>query len=105
MFHRKAIACSRAQLIITSQRNLPLMTPFDTSNAVCYYDVERTERNPSMCTGDANTQAAGVAVYQIGCFFGAVLILFYGETWGRKSSTFWGVGNSKPELLLTLTHI
>jgi hypothetical protein len=81
------------------------MTPFDTSNAVCYYDVERTERNPSMCTGDANTQAAGVAVYQIGCFFGAVLILFYGETWGRKSSTFWGVGNSKPELLLTLTHI
>jgi len=41
------------------------MTPFDTGNAVCYYDAERTERNPSMCTGDANTQAAGVAVYQV----------------------------------------
>lgn len=42
-----------------------------------------------MCTGDANTQAAAVALYQVGCFLGAVLILFYGEVWGRKSSTFW----------------
>lgn len=72
------------------QRNLPLMTPFDAGNAVCFYDAERTQRNPNMCTGDANTQAAGVAIYQIGCFLGAILILFYGETWGRKSSTFWG---------------
>lgn len=70
------------------QRNLPLMTPFDESNAVCFF--ENGERDPSMCTGDANTQAAGVAIYQIGCFFGALSILFYGETWGRKSSTFWG---------------
>lgn len=66
------------------------MTPFDAGNAVCFYDAERTQRNPNMCTGDANTQAAGVAIYQIGCFLGAILILFYGETWGRKSSTFWG---------------
>ncbi|OAL52505.1 general substrate transporter [Pyrenochaeta sp. DS3sAY3a] len=43
-----------------------------------------------MCTGSANTQAAAVALYQVGCFLGAVLILFYGEVWGRKSSTFWG---------------
>jgi len=41
------------------------MTPFDTGNPVCYYDAERTERNPSMCTGDANTQAAGIAIYQV----------------------------------------
>lgn len=27
---------------------------------------------------------------------GALLILFYGETWGRKSSTFWGVGTVEP---------
>lgn len=56
------------------QRELPLMTPFDASNAVCFVDAERTIRDPSMCTGDANTQAAGVAIYQIGCFLGAVLM-------------------------------
>lgn len=70
------------------QRALPLMTPFAESNSVCFF--ENGERNPAMCTGDANTQAAGVAIYQIGCFMGALAILFYGETWGRKSSTFWG---------------
>jgi MFS family permease len=31
-----------------------------------------------------------VAVYQIGCFLGAVSILFYGERWGRKNTVFWG---------------
>lgn len=66
------------------------MTPYDPSNPVCFLDEARTERDFSMCTGDANTQAAGVAIYQIGCFLGAILILFYGEDWGRKSSTFWG---------------
>jgi hypothetical protein len=104
-YRYKATASSKARLIVTSQRNLPLMTPFDTSNAVCYYDAERTKRNPSMCTGDANTQAAGVAVYQIGCFFGAILILFYGESWGRKSSTFWGVSKSAPSSVLPLTDV
>ncbi|KAM5349049.1 hypothetical protein ACJ41O_008872 [Fusarium nematophilum] len=73
------------------QKNLPLMTPRDDSNPLCWLDYPRNqEPDPNMCTGDPNTQAAAVAVYQIGCFLGAVLILFYGETWGRKSSTFWG---------------
>lgn len=67
------------------------MTPLDQSNALCWLDYpENTQRDYSQCTGDPNTQAAAVAVYQIGCFLGAFLILFYGETWGRKSSTFWG---------------
>ena len=43
-----------------------------------------------MCTGSPSILSACVAVYQIGCFLGAVLILFYGEVWGRKSSSFWG---------------
>lgn len=45
--------------------------------------------NPDMCKGDPNTPAAAVAIYQIGCFMRA-LLLFYGEVWGLKSSTFWG---------------
>lgn len=45
---------------------------------------------PGQCLGDPNTQAAAVAIYQIGCFLGAVAILFYGEKWGRRSSTFHG---------------
>ncbi|KAK6222978.1 sugar transporter Stl1 [Colletotrichum tabaci] len=73
------------------QRSIPLMTPLEQSNSLCWLDFpENTQRDYSQCTGDPNTQAAAVAVYQIGCFLGAVLILFYGETWGRKSSTFWG---------------
>lgn len=73
------------------QKNLPLMTPRDRSNPLCWLDYPAaTIPDPDMCTGDPNTQAAGVAIYQIGCFLGAVLILFYGEVWGRKSSTFWG---------------
>lgn len=72
------------------QKDIPLMTPRDKSNALCWLDDARTEPDPTQCTGDPNTQAAGVAIYQIGCFLGAVVILFYGETWGRKSSTFWG---------------
>jgi MFS family permease len=73
------------------QKSIPLMTPLEQSNPLCYNDYpQNNERNEDMCLGDPNTQAAAVAVYQIGCFLGAVLILFYGETWGRKSSTFWG---------------
>lgn len=73
------------------QRHFPLMTPLSQANDICWTDSPtNTVRNERMCTGDANTQAAAVALYQIGCFLGAVLILFYGETWGRKSSTFWG---------------
>jgi hypothetical protein len=73
------------------QRHFPLMTPLSRANGICWLDSpDNTIRDERMCTGDANTQAAAVAVYQVGCFLGAVLILFYGEVWGRKSSTFWG---------------
>lgn len=73
------------------QRVIPLMTPRSRANDLCWLDSpENNIPDPSMCTGDSNTQAAAVAIYQIGCFLGAVLILFYGETWGRKSSTFYG---------------
>lgn len=70
------------------QKNQALMTPLEDSNPLCWNDDG--SRDERYCHGDANTQAAGVALYQIGCFLGAVLILFYGETWGRRSSTFWG---------------
>lgn len=73
------------------QEQLPLMTPRDKSNDLCWLDnPTNTIVNPDMCTGDANTQAAGVAIYQIGCWMGSLVILAYGEEWGRKSSTFWG---------------
>lgn len=73
------------------QRHFPLMTPLSRANNLCWLDSpENTIRDEAMCTGNANTQAAAVALYQVGCFLGAVLILFYGEVWGRKSSTFWG---------------
>ena len=70
------------------QKNQALMTPLEDSNPLCWNDDG--SRDERYCHGDANTQAAGVALYQIGCFLGGVLILFYGETWGRRSSTFWG---------------
>lgn len=73
------------------QRHFPLMTPLSRANNLCWLDAPaNTIRDEKMCTGDPNTQAAAVALYQVGCFLGAVLILFYGEVWGRKSSTFWG---------------
>ncbi|KAH6629147.1 hypothetical protein C7974DRAFT_310842 [Boeremia exigua] len=73
------------------QRHFPLMTPLSRANDICWLDSpDNSIRDERMCTGDANTQAAAVALYQVGCFLGAVLILFYGEVWGRKSSTFWG---------------
>jgi len=60
----------------TSNGSKPAQAPTDVTirylQAVCYHDAEKTERNSSMCTGDANTQAAGVAVYRIGCFFEAI---------------------------------
>lgn len=73
------------------QKVLPLMTPLEESNYLCYHDYPaNNDRDEAMCTGTPNTQAAAVAIYQIGCFLGAVVVLFYGERWGRKSSTFWG---------------
>lgn len=73
------------------QENLPLMTPREKANDLCWLDnPTNTVVNPEMCTGDSNTQAAGVAIYQIGCWLGSLVILAYGEQWGRKSSTFWG---------------
>lgn len=74
------------------QEEIPLMTPRDDANDLCWMQDANGDRvpDPDQCTGDPNTQAAAVAIYQIGCFLGAILILFYGETWGRKSSTFWG---------------
>ncbi|USW57882.1 Putative major facilitator, sugar transporter, major facilitator superfamily [Septoria linicola] len=70
--------------------SIPLMTPRTTPNDLCWIDGDRSQPDPAQCTGDPNTQAAGVAVYLIGCFLGAVVVLFYGEGWGRKSTTFWG---------------
>lgn len=67
-----------------------MMTPRDEANDLCWIGGDRSQPDPNMCTGTPDTQAAGVAIYQIGCFLGAVLILFYGESWGRKPSTFWG---------------
>lgn len=72
------------------QRVFPLMTPRETPNDLCWIDGDRSNPDPTQCTGDANLQAFAVAIYQIGCFFGAVVILFHGEKWGRKPSTFWG---------------
>lgn len=39
----------------------------------------RTFKNP-----DATTLGIMVAIYEIGCFFGAMFILFYGERFGRR---------------------
>ncbi|KAI9367005.1 general substrate transporter [Aspergillus egyptiacus] len=73
------------------QKELPLMTPRDDFNALCWIDTPQGRiPNPDNCKGTANTQAAGVAIYQIGCWLGSLVILVYGERWGRKSSTFWG---------------
>jgi hypothetical protein len=72
------------------QRVFPLMTPRELPNDLCWIDGDRNNPDPSQCTGDANLQAFAIAIYQIGCFLGAVVILFYGEKWGRKPSTFWG---------------
>lgn len=73
------------------QKSIVLMTPREKSNDLCWLDSpDNTVPDPDQCTGDPNTQAAAVAIYQVGCFLGAILILFYGERWGRKSSTFWG---------------
>lgn len=73
------------------QESIVLMTPREKANDLCWLDnPENTIPDPNQCTGDPNTQAAAVAIYQIGCFLGSIVILFYGEKWGRKSSTFWG---------------
>ncbi|KAF4978253.1 hypothetical protein FZEAL_5359 [Fusarium zealandicum] len=51
------------------QKNLVLMTPRDGNNPLCWLDYPTNEQpDPSQRTGDHNTQAAGVAVYQIGSF-------------------------------------
>lgn len=72
------------------QRSIPLMTPRDKANPICWLDDAATIPNPDQCHGSPNTQAAGVAIYQIGCFMGALLVLFFGESWGRKPSTQFG---------------
>lgn len=73
------------------QRTFPTMTPREASNPLCWIDGDNTNGpDLNQCTGDANMQAFAVAIYQIGCFLGAVVILYYGEKWGRKPSTFWG---------------
>ncbi|KAF2212746.1 hypothetical protein CERZMDRAFT_40536 [Cercospora zeae-maydis SCOH1-5] len=72
------------------QRAIPLMTPRTSANELCWIEGDRSQPDPNQCTGSPNTQAAGVAVYLIGCFLGAVVVLFCGESWGRKSTTFWG---------------
>jgi MFS family permease len=72
------------------QRDIPLMTPRNPANDLCWINGDRTQPDLAQCTGDPNTQAAGVAIYQIGCFLGALSILFWGERWGRKRTTFWG---------------
>ncbi|PVH99967.1 general substrate transporter [Periconia macrospinosa] len=73
------------------QRVFPTMTPRELNNPLCWIDGDNTNGpDLNQCTGDANMQAFAVAIYQIGCFLGAVVILFNGEKWGRKPSTFWG---------------
>lgn len=72
------------------QRVHTLMTPLEDNNALCWTAEGPPNRDYRYCHGTPETQAAGVALYQIGCFLGAVVIFFYGERFGRKSSTFWG---------------
>lgn len=73
------------------QRDIPLMTPRIQSHDLCWRNNPlNTVPDPAQCTGNADVQAFGVAIYQIGCFLGATRILFRGEKWGRRSSTFWG---------------
>jgi hypothetical protein len=72
------------------QEVFPLMTPREAPNDLCWIDGDRSNPDLNQCTGDANLQAFAIAIYQIGCFLGAVVILLYGERWGRKPSTFWG---------------
>lgn len=63
------------------QRALPLMTPYSEANPLCL--------EAGQCLGSPSIQATGVAVYQIGCMGGAIGVLFWGDAWGRRSSTFW----------------
>ncbi|KAM3414864.1 hypothetical protein BST61_g10007 [Cercospora zeina] len=71
------------------QRIIPLMTPRTSANELCWIEGDRSRPDLTQCTGSPNTQAAGVAVYLIGCFLGAVVVLFCGESWGRKSGDVW----------------
>ncbi|KAI8137993.1 general substrate transporter [Fennellomyces sp. T-0311] len=64
------------------QRQFPTATPHSDANPLCAEE--------GMCTGSPELQSNMVSIYQIGCFLGAVLVLFYGDSWGRRSSTFWG---------------
>lgn len=59
------------------------MAPFDPTREYCF--------EANQCLGDENIQATGVAIYQIGCILGAVAVLVWGDAWGRRSSTFWGI--------------
>ena len=47
------------------QKSLPLMTPLEESNYLCYHDYpQNQDRNEAMCLGTPNTQAVAVAIYQ-----------------------------------------
>lgn len=66
------------------QRVHTLMTPLEDSNHLCWTVEGPPNRDYRYRHGTSETQAAGVAMYQIGCFLGAVVIFFYGERLGRK---------------------
>ncbi|KAJ5872014.1 general substrate transporter [Penicillium soppii] len=84
-------ACSAHSFVTLDsfQMYQSLVTPRGQENDLCgLANPTNTVPDPNNCTGDANTQAAGVGIYQIGCWMGSSVILFYGENYGRKSSTF-----------------
>ncbi|KAI9321300.1 general substrate transporter [Dichotomocladium elegans] len=64
------------------ERQFPTATPYLQSDDVCKEDGQ--------CTGSPSLQSNMVSIYQLGCLLGAILILFYGDRLGRRSSTFWG---------------
>lgn len=73
------------------QRGYPRMAPLEQANDLCWLDSpENTVRDAAQCLGDPTLQAWGVASYQVGCFLALPLIFTWGESWGRRASTFWG---------------
>jgi MFS family permease len=40
--------------------------------------------------GSSSLQGTVVAIYEIGCFFGAILAFIFGERLGRRVSILWG---------------
>ncbi|CDS14393.1 hypothetical protein LRAMOSA06562 [Lichtheimia ramosa] len=64
------------------EKQFPTATPYTPSDPVC--------QDPTQCTGTPALQSNMVSIYQIGCLLGAILILFVGDSLGRRVSTFWG---------------